>query len=239
MSEPKFLINNMTSLNYNPVPFDDTYVLYDPQDPISTISVYFSLLPIGILIFYLSWFIVTREIEPVIIAGGQVVNDIINNIVKNIIKEERPLAIDGFQSNGLRSGYGMPSAHSQFMGFFAIFFTLKIWLNWKDLTCIRKILGTLGVYILGSLVAFSRVYLYYHSYKQVAVGVLLGTAIGAPYFLVTSIARSLGLIDWIISWKIVNLFWVKDSTFHSPLTLKEEYQLWEQIKENQVNKKHK
>lgn len=225
-----------TQLNYNPIPFDDTYVLYDPNDIVSFVSVYFSLLPIGILIFYLSWFIITREIEPVIIAGGQVVNDVVNNIVKNILKEQRPFLIEGFQQNGLRSGYGMPSAHSQFMGFFATYFMLRVWLQWKDLTTSRKIISTCALYGVAGCVVFSRVYLYYHSLGQVLVGVSLGSFIGASYFVVIGIARSIGFIDFILSWPIVKLFWVKDSVYHAPMSLKEEYEFWITRKEKE-NKK--
>lgn len=225
-----------TQLNYNPIPFDDTYVRYDPNDLISFISVYFSLLPIGILIFYLSWFIITREIEPVIIAGGQVVNDIVNNIVKNIIKEQRPLFIEGFQQSGLRSGYGMPSAHSQFMGFFATFFMLKVWLNWKGLNTSRKVMSSIALYGVAGCVVFSRVYLYYHSVGQVLVGISLGSFIGASYFVVIGIARSVGFIDFILSWPIVKYFWIKDSVYHAPLSVKEEYGLWLMRKE-EVKKK--
>lgn len=225
-----------TSLNYNPIPFDDTYVLYDPNDVVSFISVYFSLLPIGVLIFYLSWFIITREIEPVIIAGGQVVNDVVNNIVKNIIKEDRPLMIEGFQQNGLRSGYGMPSAHSQFMGFFATYFMLRVWLGWKGLTTSRKILSTIALYGTAGCVVFSRVYLYYHSLGQVLVGVSLGCFIGASYFVVIGIARAIGFIDFILSWSIVRRLWIKDSVYHAPLSLRDEYQLWLARKESEHKK---
>lgn len=225
----------MSKLNYNPIPFDDTYVLYDPNDPISFISVYFSLLPIGILIFYLSWFIITREIEPVIIASGQVVNDLINNIVKKLVKEERPFIIEGFQQGGIRSGYGMPSAHSQFMGFFATYLMLRVWLQWKGLTNERKIISTVLLYGVAGCVVFSRVYLYYHSLKQVLVGICLGSFIGACYFIIVGIVRSIGLVDYILSWKIVKFFWIKDSVYHEPLSLKDEYNEWISRREKSKN----
>ena len=113
-------MSNLTAI-HSKIPFDDTYILYDPNDLFSFICCYLSLLPVGILVFYFSWFIITREIEAVILAGGHVVNDIANNIIKNIIKETRPIDFGSFQKDSVRSGYGMPSAHSQFMGFFTMY----------------------------------------------------------------------------------------------------------------------
>ncbi|KAH3679864.1 hypothetical protein WICMUC_000607 [Wickerhamomyces mucosus] len=216
----------VTQLHYTPIPFDDTYVLYNAEDPISLISVFFTLLPIGILIFYLSWFITSREIEPVIMAGGQVINDILNNIIKNNIKQDRPFKFDGFQTNSLRSGYGMPSAHSQFMGYFASFLILRLWLQWKGLSSCRKFSSTVVLFIVGFLVMFSRVYLHYHSIEQVLVGLSIGTSLGVTYFFAVSIARSIGLINWIIEWPFVKWLHVKDSVYFDSLNLQEEKIAW-------------
>jgi dolichyldiphosphatase len=214
------------TLTYSPVPFDDTYVLYNPDDKLSLAAVFFTLLPIGILVFYLSWFIVTREIEPVIMAAGQVVNDIVNNVVKNHIRQERPMKIVGFQENGLRSGYGMPSAHSQFMGFFAVFLMLRIWLQWRGLTVQRKVVSSIGLIVLSACVVSSRVYLHYHSWIQVAVGVLIGSGIGILHFSLASWLRSTKVIDYLLSWKIVEFFWIKDSVYQEPLSLRQEHEEW-------------
>lgn len=216
----------MTTLNRTPVPFDDTFVLYDPHDPVSFVCAGLSLLPIAILVFYLSWFIITREFEPLVMAGGQVFNDVLNNVVKNYLKEPRPRHFEGFQENGLRSGYGMPSAHSQFMGFFFTYLTLRLWLQWRGLTKSHRIVGTVALGSISFAVIFARVYLSYHSWAQVIVGSTIGAACGATFFMVGTLARVMGAMDWFLNSKVSRLLWIKDSTFFEPLSLSEEHAQW-------------
>lgn len=211
------------SFNPNLIPFDDTYILYDKSDPISFVCAYFSLLPIGILIFEFSWFITTRELESCIMAAGQVANEIFNNIVKDLVKQPRPFMFgDSFQQDTIRSCYGMPSAHSQFMGFFATYASLRFLYRWKSLSNRKRVGGCSFVALLAFLVCFSRVYLHYHSLEQVLVGVTLGSALGSTYYVVVSIIREIGLIDWLLAWRLCDYLHVKDSCNLAPVTLKEE-----------------
>lgn len=214
------------SLDYTPTPFDDTYILYNKDDLLSLAAVFFTLLPFGVLVFYLSWFIVSREIEPVYMAIGQVANDIVNNIVKNYIKQDRPMKIEGFQENGLRSGYGMPSAHSQFMAFFSIYLILRIWFKWEGLSNLRKVLSTIGLFLLSFCVVYSRVYLHYHNWQQVLVGLLIGFITGSLHYLFISFIRSSGINDFLLNWKLLKLFWIKDSVYYEPNSLRQEYENW-------------
>lgn len=211
------------SFNPNIIPFDDTYILYDRTDPVSFVCAYFSLLPIGVLIFEFSWFITTRELEACIMAAGQVANEIFNNIVKDIVKQPRPFVFgDSFQQDTIRSAYGMPSAHSQFMGFFAAYTSLRYLYRWKSLTEAKRLAGCGFVTTLAMCVCFSRVYLKYHSLEQVLVGFTLGSALGSTYYVVVAIIREVGLIDWLLTWRICDYLHMKDSCNSVPLTLKEE-----------------
>lgn len=216
----------METLQKTPVPFDDTYVLYDPTDPLSFICAGLSLLPIGILCFYLSWFIVTRELEPCIMACGQVFNDVLNNIVKNHVKHPRPRVFEGFQQNGLRSGYGMPSAHAQFMGFFFTYLTLRLWLQWRGLTTTRRLCGTLALATVSCSVIFARVYLHYHSVPQVLVGTCIGSSLGVTFFFIGTMARTTGLTNWVLSWSISDFLSLKDTCFFEPESLAEQRKQW-------------
>ncbi|ODV94610.1 hypothetical protein PACTADRAFT_76238 [Pachysolen tannophilus NRRL Y-2460] len=238
----------VSTIAYEPIPFDHTYVLYNPSDPISLISAIFSLLPIEILIFYFSWFLITREIEPVIIAFGQVINDIINNIIKHLIKQERPrpefLSVGIFKANGtINTGslnksleYGMPSAHSQFMGFFCCYFLLKIIYQWPNLNKLNKFYLCFIFIICSIGVVFSRIYLMYHTIEQTLVGVIFGCFLGSCYFLIVCIARDIGIIRWIVNWNFLQKFYIKDSCYECPLSFKAEYDLWHQRKAKRCNK---
>lgn len=219
------MASSASSFNPNLIPFDDTYILYDSRDPLSFLSAYFSLFPIAVLVFQLSWFITTRELEACIIAAGQVSNELFNNVLKTLLKQPRPMSFgESFQNDTLRSNYGMPSAHSQFMGFFCMYTGLRYCLRWKGLTTAKRLLGVVLVSFMASCVCFSRVYLQYHTLGQVLVGYTVGLATGATYFLIVGLLRELKVIDWVLTWKIAQLLYIKDSCNLAPVTLKEEYQ---------------
>ncbi|KAM9904144.1 hypothetical protein OXX69_007669 [Metschnikowia pulcherrima] len=199
-------------MEYNPVPFYHTYILYDPNDVVSTACVQFSLFPIYVMVFYTSWFLVTREIQPVITVGGHLTNEVINSIIKHMVKQPRPEFHKNFGEGALGLGHGMPSAHSQFMGFFASFFLCVVMLQTPG-TRVHKAGMAAFLIVTSAGVAFSRVYLQYHTAPQVVVGVAVGVLWGLVYFIILSLARDVGLVDWVLSWRIVRYFSVKDSYY--------------------------
>lgn len=209
-------------MEYSPIPFDHTYIVYDPSDWISTACVQFLLLPVYIMVFYTSWFLITREIEPVIVVGGHLIGEILNKVVKHIFKQPRPDFHKDFGAGSHGLTYGMPSAHSQFMGFFAAYFICCIWKkvplqkSWKYVASAILLATALGV-------AFSRVYLWYHTVPQVVVGVLVGATFGTFFFPVVSVARDVGLVDWVLQWPIVRVFYIKDSYYHCYQTFAQEH----------------
>ncbi|RCK60527.1 Dolichyldiphosphatase [Candida viswanathii] len=221
----------MNSTVYNPIPFDHTYLLYDPNDIISLVCVHFSLLPIYIMVYYTSWFLITREIEPVIIVGGHLANEVINKVVKMLVKSPRPAFHAGFGTNSKYGlSYGFPSAHSQFMGFFVGYYTCiilfkipKMPARHKRIVCVMAVLSMLGV-------AFSRVYLLYHSCVQVIAGLIVGVTFGVAYFEVTSMIRDLGVVEWVLNWPIVRFFYVKDTYFYNYQTFAQEYQSYKKLR---------
>ncbi|VEU24238.1 DEKNAAC105413, partial [Brettanomyces naardenensis] len=116
-------------VNPDYIPFDHTYIVYDPSRPETLVLALSSIFPILILVFLFSWFLVTREIECCIIAGGQVINDFISTILKDCIQFERPVNGQIFKKEG-RLVYGMPSSHSQFVAFFSVYILLKMRYQW-------------------------------------------------------------------------------------------------------------
>lgn len=210
-------------VEYNPIPFDHTYILYDPNDLISMASVHMSLLPIYIMVFYTAWFLITREIEPVVIVGGHLIGEVANKVIKKLIKQPRPDFHKDFGSGSYSLSFGMPSAHSQFMGLFGAYFVCIFLFRMCHLTRLQRWFGCFVLVVSSTAVAFSRVYLLYHTTQQVAVGIMFGTFLGIFYFILTSIARDIGLVDWVLNWPIVKYFYVKDSYFHCYQTFEDEY----------------
>lgn len=206
---------------YDPIPFDHTYIMYDPKDPVAIIAVHFSLLPIYVMVFYTGWFLVSREIEPVIVVGGHLVGEVLNKILKKLLRLPRPDFHKNFGTGSLT--FGMPLAHSQFMGFLAAYFICVFLFKIPTMDQREKLLGCGVLFFLSLFVAYSRVYLFYHTIQQVFVGLLFGALLGLFYFTIISIARDVGFIDWILNWPIVHWFYVKDSYFHNYQSFADEY----------------
>lgn len=214
---------------YAPIPFDHTYVLYDPADLVSVACVQLSLLPVYVMVFYTLWFLITREIQPVIMVGGHLIGEVANKVIKEIIRQPRP---DFHKDFGANSGltYGMPLAHSQFMGFLSVYTSLLLFYRVPRLLSRWKAAGSAVMLTVAGCVAFSRVYLLYHTVQQVVVGVSLGLVLGCSYFVASELARDLGLVDWVLLWAIVRFFYIRDSYYHRYRTFAEEYAEYEAMR---------
>ncbi|KAK0894012.1 hypothetical protein LTR02_012509 [Friedmanniomyces endolithicus] len=176
-----------------------THVHYDPADPISHACAYLALVPQALVITYVALIWSTREVEILLMFAGQMGCEAFNWLLKRTIKEQRPPQMHG-------KGYGMPSSHAQFVAFFSAFLTLFLLFRhnphhphasstdaptpyWQRLS-----LALLSMVSAGA-VAQSRVYLYYHTPRQVYVGLLAGVLCAVAWFAVTSAARHWRWVD--------------------------------------------
>ena len=107
----------------------------------------------------------------------------------------------------------MPSSHSQFLSFFSISLSLFLLIRHKPppsrsqtglfdaayyhkpLTFLQRVLCSAFVLGLAAAVAWSRVYLEYHTPKQVLVGCAAGATIALVWFASTTYLRQAGWID--------------------------------------------
>lgn len=113
----------------------------------------------------------------------QLVNEALNAVLKRIIKEPRPVLLIRHHL----STYGMPSDHSQFMFFAATYVALFAALRWGQPAIWRAV--WIGVaFAFAAVVAWTRVYLMYHTPAQVLVGAVLGSLLGAAWFAITELA---------------------------------------------------
>lgn len=222
------------------IPFDHTYILYDPESIISLPLAIWSLFPIMVLIFLFSWFLLTREIEPCLLAVGQVINDITSSVFKKLVKYERPLNGRVFKESGGLT-WGMPSSHSQFIAFWSTYCTLMYLWHYPPKAVFNlpfnirkfekglvKLLGCSGLVVSVSLVVASRLYFEYHNVNQVIVGLSLGSLLGSLWYLLVCVVRDIGLINWVLHWRIADILLMKDS-YGSPSTsisLKDERSIW-------------
>ncbi|QIX02003.1 hypothetical protein AMS68_007520 [Peltaster fructicola] len=154
------------------------------------------------MITYVAFIYSTREIEIALMFAGQMACEGLNWILKRYIQEERPTKIVG-------KGYGMPSSHAQFVGYFSMYLVLFLLLRhdpYKANTStthspvpLWQRAGLASIIVAGAVaVAQSRIILNYHTPRQVYIGFSIGLACAVAYFIALSVARHVGLLDFLL-----------------------------------------
>lgn len=199
-------------------PVGITFVEYEEGDAVGMFLAYISLTPIFIGVAFCSLIMFRRQLRTIAFFLGIILNEGFNYLLKHQIRELRP-------ERGVYSAiaYGMPSSHSQFMGFFCTFLMLFLCLDWEIVlespvrTRSESPVGTRGspvrtraaaekdsyawaalhrvltpsiirwgtitlVWLIGALVACSRMYLGYHTFAQVFWGIMTGTCTGTMWY---------------------------------------------------------
>jgi len=115
-------------------------------------------------------------------------------------------------------GYGMPSSHAQFVSFFSI--TLMFFLLFRHVphptethtpfTFGGRLLLSLAALASAAAVAASRIYLSYHTPKQVLVGCVAGAIFALFWFGFTTILRRSGWVEWALETWIFRVLRVRD-----------------------------
>lgn len=181
-------------------------VSQDPTDPISYFCAWLALIPQGLCIVYVTLIWATREVEVALLFAGQLACEALNFVLKRLLKQERPVRMHG-------KGYGMPSSHAQFVAFFAVSMCLFLLVrhqppttarakrrndNHTPLTVAERALGGLLCLLMAASVAWSRIYLNYHTELQVLVGSAAGAVSGFAWFGITEVARRTGWVAWLV-----------------------------------------
>lgn len=136
-------------------------------------------------------------------------------MLKRLIKEERPRRIHG-------KGYGMPSSHAQFVFFWCVYVALFLLVRHKPAkrawSVAERSLASVAAVGVAAAVAWSRVYLNYHTTKQVLVGSAAGTVFAIVWFVVVGVVRQIGLLDWALELPIVRALRVRDLAVTEDIT---------------------
>lgn len=168
------------------VPVSFTYVEYPKGDMLGMMLAWFSLIPSFTVISFIPVIVLRRDLTTIFFFVGMFVNEATNQVLKKIIAQPRPSRTLGAVQ---WSEYGMPSAHSQFVGFFSIFIILLFYVRIKVVTFIIpfaklwKHVIAAGTVVVALTVCFSRHYLRYHTANQIVVGLLVGCLIGGLWFI--------------------------------------------------------
>ncbi|KAI8620546.1 PAP2 superfamily-domain-containing protein [Chytriomyces sp. MP71] len=184
-------------------PFSITHVQYARSDPLGKPLALTALFPIFIMVSYATLIAARRDLYLASVCLGQLLGEVFNIALKRLIRQPRPTTFLG-------NGYGMPSSHAQFMSYFATFVVLHLYLRSVSVqlcfqpahSMIRctdahanrtsyknplwKHMVTFGVIGVAGVVAFSRVYLHYHTTTQVLAGIQIGAILGLSWYIFTT-----------------------------------------------------
>ncbi|BFZ55200.1 hypothetical protein PYCC9005_002240 [Savitreella phatthalungensis] len=144
--------------------FGLTHVLYPVESGLVGYGcAVLALVPQAMLVWYGGVVYSRRQWDSVWMLAGQLACEGLNDLLKKAIRQPRP------QTRNF-DGYGMPSSHAQFMGYFAAYMVLT-----------AHPLEKVPAVVLAVAVAGSRVFLAYHSVEQVIVGVVVGVVFGVVW----------------------------------------------------------
>ncbi|RMZ90136.1 hypothetical protein DV736_g2641, partial [Chaetothyriales sp. CBS 134916] len=212
-----------------------TNVQYNPSDRLSYISAWLALAPQALCIMYVTLIWASREAEITLMFAGQMGCEVLNWSLKRLIREERP------RRGVVGKGYGMPSSHSQFVAFFSLYLTLFLLLRHQTGSVTSSSPSTfaerLGLSLLALVcalsVAASRVYLNYHTPRQVWVGFAVGLFCAVAWFLATTYLRKAGWLEWALETPLARRLRFRD------LLLTEDLQDagWEQFQQRRLKKR--
>lgn len=193
-------------------------VEYREGDRLGFLMAWISMIPVLIPVALLTTMILRRDLTTIFFSFGVVLTEISNAVLKRVFKQPRPVKDSLFQS-GNHGKYGMPSDHSQHIFYLATFFILLIInrcyfkTNNKSYQYLVKGSLILGAEVTAMLVAYSRVYLEYHTVEQVIIGGAIGSISGAVWFFLVHYIFS-RYFAAITLWKVSEFLMIRD---YSPI----------------------
>jgi dolichyldiphosphatase len=207
--------------------------------------------PQALCIVYATLIWSTREVEVALMFAGQLGCEAVNFALKRLIKEERPRRIH-LDSKG----YGMPSSHAQFAFFWATALSLFLMVRHRprrpagqskntktqqqsasqSLSVAERAATSLLALVVACMIAWSRIYLGYHTPKQVLVGCAAGTVTAFAWFGVTYVVRQVGLLAWALDIPLARWLRFRDLVVEEDLC-QAGWEKWEGIRAAKRDKK--
>lgn len=195
-------------------PLTLTCVEYPKGDLFGKLLALISLAPFGVLIGFVTLILFRRDLHTVTFLLGILLNEFINMTLKYTIQEPRPTRTS---VDRVHVPYGMPSSHAQFMWFFSTymlcFVVVRLRYNnsaykyesyWKGFIVLSSLLLT-------CIVSYSRIYLMYHTWRQIFYGALVGSSLAASWFLMTQFILT-PLFPIVTQWRISEVLMIRDTT---------------------------
>jgi dolichyldiphosphatase len=142
---------------------------------------------------------------------------------------------DGVAVSGIAPGYGMPSAHAQFMAFLAVATGAWAFHHWHVPRALR-VAFTAGMATLWAITIYSRLHLHYHSFAQVYVGSAIGAALGLAFHVACQKWVLPHLFPRVLRTQLARVLWLKDTTTVRNV-LKVEHEAYEAARHLSASKK--
>lgn len=193
-------------------------VEYREDDRFGFLMAWISMIPVLLPVALVTAMVLRRDLTTIFFSMGVVLTEISNAVLKRTFQQPRPIKDSLFQG-GNHGKFGMPSDHSQHIFYMATFFILlvinriHIKTNNKNYQYMLKGSLILGAEVCALLVAYSRVYLEYHTVEQVIVGGAIGRVSGAVWFFIVHYLFSHYFMA-ITQWKISEFLMIRD---YSPI----------------------
>lgn len=216
----------------------------DPHDPLSLFCAYLALLPQALCVVYATLILTTREAEILLTFAGQFLCEVLNFLLKRLIKEERPPRIHG-------QGYGMPSSHAQFVAYWSLSVALFLLvrhkppkvMGYKSSThrpwnLVERLSVVLAGFGMAAVTAWSRVYLGYHSPRQVIWGVAAGCVTAVVWYVAVGVVRGSWLWGWALEHPLTRRLRVRDLIIEEDMC-QAGWEKWEDRREVEMKGKKK
>lgn len=208
----------MTTLPLKAVTLTD--VRYRRGDQLGHFLAWISLVPVFISLGgFIAHFIFRRELQAMFFALGLIISQFVNELIKKSVRQARPETCVLLE---MCDSHGWPSSHSQYMFFFAMYFTLLTFKATGVWELKKKVFVNFLHWSLALLTMYSRVYLGYHTIAQVFAGATLGIILGASWYWVVNYVLYV-YFPAIEESSFGRSFYIKD-TSHIPNVLKFEYE---------------
>lgn len=206
----------------------------DPSDPVSYVCAFLALVPQALCVVYATLIWSTREVEVGLMFAGQLACEAVNFALKRIIKEERPKRIHG-KGYGMPSSH----AQFAFFWAVAVALFLVVRhrprprpggvamkpkagqgrpMTAQDVekyahqpwSLLERVMASVAALVLAGMIAWSRIYLNYHTPKQVLAGCLAGAVSAVAWFGVTYMMRKTGLLALALDLPVARWFRLRD-----------------------------
>uniref|UniRef100_UPI00358DE9F5 dolichyldiphosphatase 1 n=1 Tax=Myxine glutinosa TaxID=7769 RepID=UPI00358DE9F5 len=140
---------------------------------------------------------------------GMLSNEAVNYLLKHWIQEPRPCTE---VNHSFHTEYGLPSNHAQFIWFFFMYSLLFLYMRLRVTgRPLWRLLLVLVLLLMAVSVSYSRVYLLYHTSRQVCCGMMVGGGMAVAWFAFTQLILT-PLFPCISAWTLSKYLLLRDTT---------------------------